>query len=54
MVRAKELLANEDYRIYDVAHELGFQDPASFGRSFKRWFGMTPGAYRSALDIKWR
>ena len=54
MVRAKELLANEDYRVYDVAHELGFQDPASFGRSFKRWFGMTPGAYRSALDIKWR
>ena len=49
MERAKELLANRDYRIYDVAHELGFDDPASFGRSFKRWCGMTPGAYRAAL-----
>ena len=40
--------------LYDIAHELGFQDPTSFGRSFKRWFGMTPGAYRSALNIEWR
>lgn len=49
MERAKTLLADSDYRVYDVAHELGFQDPASFGRSFKRWFGMTPGTYRAAL-----
>jgi AraC-like DNA-binding protein len=52
--RAKDLLANHDYRIYDVANELGYRDPASFGRSFKRWFGMTPGAYRSALGIERR
>ena len=51
MERAKALLGNDDYRVYDVAGELGFQDPASFGRSFKRWFGMTPGAYRMALGI---
>ena len=50
MARAKELLANRSYRIGDIASELGFHDPASFGRSFKRWFGMTPGAYRAAHD----
>lgn len=44
--RARRLLLNSDIRIYEVGNELGFQDPASFGRSFKRWFGKTPGSYR--------
>ena len=54
MERAKTLLGNAHYRVYDVAGELGYQDPASFGRSFKRWFGMTPGAYRAALGVERR
>lgn len=47
--RAIALLLNEDIPIYEVGAELGFQDPASFGRSFKRWFGMTPGKYRKTV-----
>jgi AraC-like DNA-binding protein len=46
--RARDLLADRANRVCDVATTLGFQDPASFGRSFKRWFGTTPGAYRGA------
>jgi AraC-like DNA-binding protein len=45
--RAGRLLADQRLKIYQVASELGFEDPASFGRSFKRWHGMTPGAYRA-------
>lgn len=52
MTRARDLLGNDAYRVCDVATELGFQDPASFGRSFKRWFGMTPGAYRGAFGAR--
>lgn len=44
--RARELLGNPNLRIQDVALELGYQDPNSFARSFKRWFAMTPGDYR--------
>lgn len=50
MARARDLLDNAAYRVCDVAVELGFHDPASFGRSFKRWFGMTPGAYRGGSN----
>lgn len=44
--RARELLGNPALRIQDVASALGYQDPNSFARSFKRWFQMTPGEYR--------
>ena len=44
--RARELLANEANRLHDISGWLGYQDPASFRRAFKRWYGMTPGEYR--------
>lgn len=47
--RARELLANPRRRVTDVATDLGFQDPTSFVRSFKRWYGATPGRYRREL-----
>lgn len=47
--RARELLADESLPICEVAAELGYHDPASFGRSFKRWYGTTPGSYRKQL-----
>lgn len=30
----------------DIAYLLGFAEPSGFVRSFKRWTGQTPGAYR--------
>lgn len=44
--RARELLAERRQRVGDIAAALGYRDPASFGRAFKRWFGTTPGRYR--------
>lgn len=47
-VRARELLANEEVTIKEVAAALGFDSPANFGKIFKRWYGMSPGSYRAA------
>ncbi|MVM41775.1 helix-turn-helix domain-containing protein [Spirosoma sp. HMF3257] len=33
----------------DIAYLLGFAEPSVFFRSFKKWTGQTPGAYRLAL-----
>lgn len=33
-----------------IGRHLGFEDPANFRRSMKRWAGLTPAGLRSALD----
>jgi AraC-like DNA-binding protein len=45
--RAQELLANDKITIKEVSSELGFDNPANFGKAFKRWVGVSPGSYRS-------
>jgi len=45
--RAQELLANDGVSIKEVAASLGFDNPANFGKAFKRWFGVSPGRYRA-------
>jgi AraC-like DNA-binding protein len=42
--RAKLLLERRG-SIQEVAFEMGFSDPSSFHRAFKRWTGLTPGSY---------
>jgi AraC-like DNA-binding protein len=32
--------------INQIAYMLGFSEPSSFNRAFKRWTGQTPGDYR--------
>mgnify|MGYP006266324735 CR=1 FL=1 len=44
--RAKELLARSTRSIQVIAYDLGFDTPSNFTRSFKRWTGETPSAYR--------
>jgi AraC-like DNA-binding protein len=39
-------LAHPDDPIKDVAARLGFSEPSSFHRAFKRWTGTTPAEYR--------
>lgn len=50
--RAQELLANDGVTIKEVAASLGFDNPANFGKAFKRWFGVSPGRYRDERQLK--
>ncbi|MFN2166999.1 MAG: AraC family transcriptional regulator, partial [Anaerolineae bacterium] len=34
------------YSVTDIAYLLGFSDPSNFARSFRRWTGSSPSAYR--------
>jgi len=44
--RAREMLASSSQPIQSIAYELGYDAPSNFARSFKRWTGLTPKAYR--------
>lgn len=39
-------LGKGDRAINDIAHLVGFTEPSTFHRAFKKWTGMTPGAWR--------
>jgi len=43
---AKQMLETEDLAIDDISAAVGYGDPASFRRLFKRRVGMPPAAYR--------
>ncbi|MBA4043014.1 MAG: hypothetical protein C0471_01115 [Erythrobacter sp.] len=45
--RALALIADTSLSLADVAAALGFNDMSSFGRSFRNWFGDTPGNFRN-------
>ena len=44
--RARDLLINSELSISEVAQALGYADPRSFRRAFKRWSGELPTAFR--------
>jgi len=44
-------LERGDLSIQEVAEKLGFSEPSTFHRAFKKWTGMTPGAYRQGEDL---
>ncbi|MFK7691196.1 helix-turn-helix domain-containing protein [Paenibacillus sp. HJGM_3] len=46
MGKAKELLADTEERIQDIAAKVGYQNANSFTRMFRRLTGVTPGEYR--------
>ncbi len=44
---AAELLANDEYKIYEVAERVGFRSYRQFGRNFHKQFGIFPSEYVS-------
>lgn len=53
---AKRFLGDAELSVDDIALRVGFQDSNAFRRSFKRWTGMTPSAWRSetrAVENAW-
>lgn len=43
------LLARRDLAIYEVAFLLGYSDPSTFFRAFRRWKGVSPRQFREAV-----
>lgn len=46
--RALLVIADQSISLAEAARSLGFSDMSSFGRSFRNWFGDTPGNLRKA------
>ena len=46
--RATALLTDVAMPIGEIARALAFSDPASFGKAFKRWHGVSPTEFRSS------
>lgn len=48
MTKAAELLADLNYKVYQVSYMIGYQDPVHFSKLFKKKFGCTPQEYRNS------
>ena len=51
-LRARDMLANTSRPVKAIAHQLGFETPSNFARSFKTWTGSTPSAFRQASQTQ--
>jgi AraC family transcriptional regulator of adaptative response / methylphosphotriester-DNA alkyltransferase methyltransferase len=48
MDRAAELLATRMFTVREVAHRVGYRQPAQFAKAFRRQRGVAPSDYRAA------
>jgi len=47
MDRAAEKLAGSEMTVRDVAHSVGYRQPAQFAKAFRRRHGLAPSDYRA-------
>src|SRR5215207_5557298 len=47
MDRAAEMLARRGLTVREVAHRVGYRQPAQFAKAFRRHQGLAPSAFRS-------
>jgi AraC-like DNA-binding protein len=52
MELAMRLIRERKLNLGRIAFELGFLDPSSFTRAFRRWTGMSPTAFRDMTMVK--
>lgn len=52
MEKAASKLANTEKRVTDIAHAVGYDDPLSFTKAFKKIYKTSPLAYRKAMVPK--
>jgi AraC-like DNA-binding protein len=48
---AVAMLAKDDRTIAEIGRDVGWNDPFHFSRTFKRFMGMSPKAYRDGLRV---
>lgn len=46
MRRAAELLATSDLTVREIAHRVGYRQPAQFAKAFRRALGLSPSDFR--------
>ncbi|OMF80247.1 response regulator transcription factor [Paenibacillus glucanolyticus] len=51
IMRAKEMLGDMKYKIYQVSYEVGYKDPVHFSKLFKKQVGVTPKEFRRLRGI---
>lgn len=44
------LLKNTDMKIDDIAEKVGYENVSYFSRTFKKYYGITPGRYRKSVN----
>jgi AraC-like DNA-binding protein len=47
---AGRYITESSLAIGEIAYLIGYSEPAPFHRAFKRWYGMTPDAFRTDLS----
>jgi DNA-binding response OmpR family regulator len=50
--KAAELLAEGDYKIFEVSVMVGYSSQTNFGRNFLKQFGMTPTEYQKTKHVE--
>ncbi|WP_028552931.1 response regulator transcription factor [Paenibacillus sp. UNC451MF] len=51
MEKAKEMLMDKQFKLYEIAEQLGYQHTAYFSSLFKKFTGITPKDFRRQLEI---
>ena len=52
MERAADLLATRGLTVRDVAHRVGYRQPAQFAKAFRRHHGLAPSAFRDSRRFR--
>ena len=52
MERAAELLAARGMTVREVAHRVGYRQPAQFAKAFRRHHGLAPSAFRDTRRFR--
>lgn len=50
MEKAKEMLKDISYKVYEIGEALGYADPSTFIKVFRKTYGMSPNEYREQLE----
>jgi DNA-binding response OmpR family regulator len=50
ITRSRQLLSDTDMSVNDIAAQVGFHNPGNFSTAFRERMGVTPSAYRQAMQ----